>query len=53
MINHYNAVLFITLCLGSTGMDHFINVSCYKEIILQRNYRELSMIKKTPLSQQN
>ena len=30
---------FIMLCLGSIGIDHVISESCYKETILQRNYK--------------
>ena len=32
----------ITLCLGSTGMDHVIYESGYKETILQKKYRKMT-----------
>ena len=35
---HVQCYPFITLCLGSIGMDHVIIELCYKGIILQKNY---------------
>ena len=34
----------ITLCLGSIGMDSVISESCNKGIILQRNYRKITIL---------
>ena len=34
---------FVTLCLGSIGMDHVLSKSCYKETILQRTYRKMTI----------
>ena len=35
---------FITLSLGSIGMDHVISELCYKGTILQRNYRKMTIL---------
>ena len=35
---------FITLCLGSIGMDHVVSEFCYKETILQSNYRKMTIL---------
>ena len=40
----------ITLCLGSIGMDHVINVSCYKGTMFQRNYRKMTIYGHFPIS---
>ena len=40
----YCAVPFIMLCLGSTGIEHVILDLCYKETILQRNYRKIIIV---------
>ena len=34
---------FIILYLGSIGMDRVISEPCYKETILQRNYRKMTI----------
>ena len=34
---------FITLCLGPIELDHVISEPCYKGIILQRNYRKMTI----------
>ena len=34
---------FITLCLGSIGMDHVISELCYKGTILQRNVMKMTL----------
>ena len=34
---------FITLSLGSIGMNLVISETCYKKIILQRNYRKMTI----------
>ena len=38
---------FITLCLGSIGIDRVISELCYKGTILQRNSREMTHRKMT------
>ena len=35
---------FIAQYLGSIGMDHVISESCYKGMILQRNYRKMTIL---------
>ena len=37
------SIPFIKLYLGSIGMDCVISESCYKGIILQRNYRKMTI----------
>ena len=32
------------LNLGSTGMGHVLNESCYEETILKRNYRKMTIL---------
>ena len=32
------------LNLGSIGMDHVLSESCYKETILQWNYRKMTIL---------
>ena len=34
---------FITLCLVSIGLDHYISESCYKGTILLRNNRKMTI----------
>ena len=33
----------LMLCWGSRGIDCFVSVSCYKETILQRYYRKMTI----------
>ena len=40
---------FITLCLGSIGIDSVIGELCYKGIILQRNYRKMTIYGHFPI----
>ena len=35
---------FLTLCMGSIGIDLVISESCYKGTILQMNYRKMTII---------
>ena len=43
VITIYTVHSFITLYLGSIGMDHVISESCYKGTILQRNDRKMTI----------